>query len=188
MPSTTLTPDPPPLAGVPGTPTLRLATVPDSAPPYDCDTHDGACPAAPAGLGAAVPRLGTAERQPHPAACTASPAAAGAATAWPRQFAQVVVEILAGRRPLRQILPWTTDRARAQIRRLAPLLADRRLVIRRIMVSRPAAHAVEMTVIVSCGPRTRALAMRFEHVPERQAAPGLPARPARWLCTEIEAG
>jgi hypothetical protein len=22
----------------------------------------------------------------------------------------------------------------------------------------------------------------------RQAAPGLPARPARWLCTEIEAG
>jgi hypothetical protein len=45
-----------------------------------------------------------------------------------------------------------------------------------------------MTVVVSFGPRSRALAMRFEHVPARQPAPGLPARPARWLCTEIETG
>ena len=45
-----------------------------------------------------------------------------------------------------------------------------------------------MTVVVSFGPRTRALAMRLEYVAGREAAPGLPARPARWLCTEFETG
>ena len=34
--------------------------------------------------------------------------------------------------------------------------------------------------------RSRALAIRFEHVPARSPVPGRPARPARWLCTEIE--
>jgi hypothetical protein len=119
----------------------------------------------------------------------ASPVAAGATVAWPRQFAQVVVEILAGSRPTRQIFPWTTDRARAQLRRLSPLLrCDRRPKIQRVMTSRPTALVVEMTVVVDFGVRTHALAMRFEHVAARPAAPGLPARPARWLCTEIEAG
>jgi hypothetical protein len=56
------------------------------------------------------------------------------------------------------------------------------------MTSQPAASVVEMTVVVSFGLRSRALAMRFEHMPVRQAAPGLPTRPARWLCTEIETG
>jgi hypothetical protein len=45
-----------------------------------------------------------------------------------------------------------------------------------------------MTVVACIGPRTRALALRFEHLAARQAAPGLPPRPARWLCTAIEAG
>jgi hypothetical protein len=109
--------------------------------------------------------------------------------AWPRQFAQVIVEILAGSRPPRQIARWTTDRVRTQIGLLVPLLAsDQRPRIQRIVTSRPTACVVEMTVVVSFGPRSRALAMRFEHMPARQAAPGLPARPARWLCTEIEAG
>jgi hypothetical protein len=45
-----------------------------------------------------------------------------------------------------------------------------------------------MTVIVSFGPRPRALALRFEHVAEQPAAPGRLARPARWVCTAVEAG
>jgi hypothetical protein len=107
----------------------------------------------------------------------------------PRQLAQVMVEILAGLRPPRQMVLLTTDRVRAHIRGLAPLLAwDRRPRIQRIMTSWPTACVVEMTVVVNFGPRTRALALRFEHVAARQAAPGLPARPARWLCTEIETG
>ena len=54
------------------------------------------------------------------------------------------------------------------------------------MTSRPAARVVEMTVVLSFGPRSRALALRLELV--RPPAPGLPGRPARWLCTEIEVG
>jgi len=42
---------------------------------------------------------------------------------WPSQFAQVLAETLAGSRPASQITPWTTERARAHIRRLGPLLA-----------------------------------------------------------------
>jgi hypothetical protein len=117
------------------------------------------------------------------------PGAAGQAGALPRQFAQVIVEILAGSRPLRQTVGWTTDRVRAQIGDLTQSLAsDQRPRIRRIVVSQPAASVVEMTVVVSFGSRSRALAMRFEHMPARKPAPGLPPRPARWLCTEIETG
>ena len=44
-----------------------------------------------------------------------------------------------------------------------------------------------MTVIVSFGPRPRALALRFEHLAEQLAAPGRwPA--GRWVCTAVEAG
>jgi hypothetical protein len=111
------------------------------------------------------------------------------AAAWPRKFAQVIVEILAGSRPPRQIVPWTTERVRAHVDDLAQVLvSDQRPRIQRIVTSRPAASVVEMTVVVSFGPRSRALALRFEHMPARPAGPGLPARPARWLCTEIEAG
>lgn len=112
-----------------------------------------------------------------------------AATALAWQFAQVIVEIMAGLRPLKQIDALATDRARAQVGRLAPLLAlDRRPRIARIVTSRPAARVVEVTVVVSVGPRSRALAMRLEHLAGRPSTPGRPARPDRWLCTAIEAG
>jgi hypothetical protein len=117
------------------------------------------------------------------------PVDGAAATAWPRQFAQVIVEVLAGSRSPRQLVSCTTERVRAQIDLLSQALAaGQRPMIRRIMTSRPAACVVEMTVVISFGPRSRALAMRFEHMPARRPAPGLPARPARWLCTAIETG
>ena len=120
---------------------------------------------------------------------TAGQSTAGQATALPRQFAQVIVEILAGSRPLRQTVGWTTDRVRAQIGDLTQVLvSDQRPRIRRVVTSQPAASVVEMTVVVTFGARSRALAMRFEHMPARQPRPGLPARPARWLCTELETG
>jgi hypothetical protein len=190
---------------------VQLISIPDIAPPYDCETHGAACPAAldqpglagsPAPAHPSFPTAGAAEPQPHsstgatvPAAvpatvpAAAGPGLAGATTAWPRQFAQVIVEVLAGARPQRQIDPLTTDRVRAQIRHLGPVLAaDRQPRIQRVVTSRPAAGVVEMTVVVSFGPRTRALAMRLEYVAARQDAPGRPARPARWLCTELETG
>ena len=109
------------------------------------------------------------------------------AAAWHRQFAQVIVEILAGSRPPRQIAGWTTERVRAHIGDLAQLPSKgQRPRIRRIVTSCPSASVVEMTAVVSFGSRSQALVMRFEWIPARPAAPGLPSRPARWLCTELE--
>ncbi|HLN68454.1 MAG TPA: Rv3235 family protein [Streptosporangiaceae bacterium] len=194
---------------------LRLVTVPDAAPPYDCPVHGSRCQAvaaagpapadvvpAGAGLAPAAEAAPAAAVTPAAAAAPADPTAAGPApaevapaaaadptTAWPRQLALVIVEVLAGARPDRQLVPLATDRVRARARGLAPLVASgRRPRVVRIVTSRPAAGVVELTVVVDFGPRSRALAMRFEHVAARRAAPGWPARPARWLCTALEAG
>jgi hypothetical protein len=189
-------------AASPDLPGLRLITVPDAAPPYDCEAHGTACPVRrdPSGAasygadpsGADPYGAEVAPRPAGPSGTAAWPAASraeSAAGAWPRQFAQVVVEILAGARSPRQILSCTTDHVREQIGLLTPLVAaDQRPRIQRILTSRPTAHAVEMTVVVSFGPRSRALAVRCEQLPPQPAAPGRPARPARWLCTELEAG
>jgi hypothetical protein len=198
---------------------LHLVTVPDAAPPYDCPIHGARCSPRVAGrtVPDAVDRT-AAERpaalaqptaagrpdvlaQPTAAVDSAGADMAGAvvagadpagvdpAGAWLRRLAVVIVEVLAGVRPDRQLVPLATDRVRARIRGLVPLLAcDRRPRIARIVTSRPAARVVEMTVVVHFGVRSRALAMRFEHVAARPASPGWPARPARWLCTAIEAG
>jgi hypothetical protein len=185
---------------------LRLVTVPDTAPPYDCEAHGPACQAGrdtavvdpltaradPLTAGADPLGNGQSSEPTRPAgsaSSTIAPVPDRQGPAWPLQFAQVVVEILAGARSLRQIVPCTTDRVRAHIGDLMPLMAsEHRPRIQRILTSRPTARAVEMTVVVSFGPRSRALAVRCEHLPARPAAPGLPPRPARWLCTELIAG
>jgi hypothetical protein len=186
MPSTTLVPGQPASqrSMAPSFAALRLVKVPDGAPPYDCETDHAGLPAA-AGPRDAGPGH-HAQRPDDFTSLNASPDAAGGG-AWPRQLALAMVEILAGLRPMRQALPVTTERTRARIRRLAAILAsDRQPRIRRVVAFRPTASAVEVAVVASFGARTRALAMRFEHVAARPAAPGLPHRPARWLCTEIE--
>src|SRR5690348_913363 len=171
--------------------------LPGGWPPYDCEVHGTACPAAcevsvvspcadldpgaPGGVEPPGPLTFSAAR---PSEGTADPA-----VAWSRQFAQVVAEILAGARSPRQIAPWTTERVRDRIILLTQTLSTgQKPRIRRIVTSRPAARVVEMTVVLSFGPRSRALALRIEQLPGRRPAPGLPARPARWLCTEIEIG
>jgi hypothetical protein len=93
-----------------------------------------------------------------------------------------------GVRPDRQLIPLAPTGS-GRVGNLAPLLAaGQRPRIARIVMSRPADRVVEMTVVVNFGARSRALAMRFEHAAARPAAPGWPARPARWLCTALEAG
>ena len=168
---------------------LRLVKVPPTAPPYDCQVHGARCPA-----GAdVVPGVEEAPAVPVVPVAPAVPVAPVLATdpvaARPRQLAVVIVEVLAGVRPDRQLVSLATDRVRARAGILAPLLAaGRRPRIARIVMSRPADRVVEMTVVVNFGARSRALAMRFEHAAARPAAPGWPARPARWLCTALEAG
>ena len=177
---------------------LRLIEVPGGWPPYDCEVHGTACPAAreisvpspcahpergaPGGAEPPGPSLTFSAGRPVDGA-------ADPVVAWSRQFAQVIAEILAGARSPRQLAPWTTERVRDRISLLTQTLTPgQRPRIRRIVTSRPAACVVEMTVVLSFGPRSRALALRLEQLPGRQPAPGLPARPARWLCTEIEVG
>lgn len=192
MPPTTLPPATPAAHEAVGP---WLVAVPHGWPPYDCETHGAACPAARETGEGAVAGPGEAPAGARRAAASVRPRAGGASpgtgttAAWPRQLAQVIVEILGGSRPSRQLIPWTTDHVRARVADLARLLAaGQRPALQRVVTSRPSASVMEMTMVVSTGPRSRALALRFEHVPERPAAPGRPLRPARWLCTEIETG
>jgi hypothetical protein len=109
----------------------------------------------------------------------------GAGPQWPGQFAQALAETLAGSRAPRQITSWTTEQARRRIRQLGPSLrAQQRPLVRRVITSEPGPGVMEMTVIVTVGGRTRALAVRLERArPER----GRPGRDQAWLCTAIEA-
>jgi hypothetical protein len=208
-----------------GLPALRLVPVPDTGPPFDGDPPAGAAAPSPSGtgwgdlgpttpghaggwLGGGVPG-GPRTDAAAPAgtrAATSVPAGSQAGEDWSRQFALLLTEALAGARPLRQILPWTTDRARAHLDKLMPLFSGgQRPRVQRVITSRPTGDAIEMTVIVGIGTRTRALAVRLERVFHTQGgvtrgggtrsrlpSPARPrARaertPPQWLCTAIEA-
>jgi hypothetical protein len=198
---------------------IQLFLVPESAPPYDEDVPAGAAggrlPAWPphgaelggrgggsrvGGRPAAPPARDVTRDAPRPptaapgapAAAHEVPAAHGVPPGWENRFAQVLAEILAGARPPRQIVPWTTEEALRRIQRLGPRLAsEQRPRVRRVLTSLPAPDVMEMTVVVGFGPRVKALAVRLEHTAPRPAAlPGAPAgapATARWVCTAVEA-
>jgi hypothetical protein len=167
---------------------IRLCAVPDSAPPYDTEAGDDGEVATGTGPGALVC---TASRSVPGAAGDGKPAARPApepeSAQWPSRFAQVLAETLAGARPPAQLTPWTTERARSQIRRLGPLLtAQQRPVIQRIVTSLPTAGVMEMSVVVGLGSRVRGLAVRLEQTGPPSSADGRTGE-RRWLCTAIEA-
>ena len=218
---------------------VRLCLVPDSAPPYDDEIVAGEPPGRARGGADDGARGGADDGRPAaarggaddgwPTAATVTPAAerpatvrpatvrsaaksaAGAAPGWQSRFAQVLAETLAGSRPPRQIVPWTTQQAREHIQRLGPRMASvQRPRVRRVVTFRPASDVMEMAVVVGFGPRVRALAVRLE----RSATPPLASRerstarpllgrerersathppasqgePAgRWVCTAVEA-
>jgi Family of unknown function (DUF6459) len=166
--------------------------LPAAVPPYDDrDRPDGrAADPLPAGAGPrdrAVPGPGR-PPLPVPGWPAAVPLSA-AGPQWPSQFAQALAETLAGSRPSRQITSWTTEQARRRIRQLGPALrAQQRPLVRRVLTSEPEPGVVEMTVIVTVGGRTRALAVRLERTRPGRERPGRdPGRPPEWLCTAIEA-
>jgi hypothetical protein len=208
----------PPRRPLPDAVAVRMLAIPDPAPPYDdelaaaasAERADGRPPGRPAlpdgQLPPGTPAQATSPAPPGTPAPATTPAppgtpapattpalpgarpAAADSPGWPGTFAQVLAETLAGARPPRQIMPWTTDRARRHIQRLGPLLADgRQPRVRRVVTFRPAADVVEMTVIIGVGPRVRALAVRLERAGPRRASPGRDAQAARWVCTAVEA-
>jgi hypothetical protein len=148
-------------------PALRLIQVPDGSPPFDGDTHSR-----PEVLDIATPTPG----RPVPVATLPA-----------KQLAQAIIETVGGTRPFRQVILATTEQVQAQIKGLIQLLrTDGKPRVQRILASPVSPDVVEVTVIAGFGPRTRALAMRFEHLAARPSGPGLEPRPARWLCTDLE--
>jgi len=127
-----------------------------------------------------------------PAAASPAPGEGTAVAAgdWPARFALMLTEALAGSRPARQIVPWTSRRARSQFDRLLRGFGDRgagnaagQPRVLRVRTTRPAQDVIEMSVIAGFGPRTRALALRLERTTGEQ--PGDAS--GGWVCTDIEA-
>ncbi len=186
---------------------VRLYLVPDPAPPYDeevsagepgCGRLPGRAPRAES-PGAEPPAAEPPAAEPPgaeppgaeaPSAGLPRPPAAATGTppGWPDRFAQVLAEALAGSRPPRQLVPWTTQETLDRIQRLGPRLASaQRPLVRRVVTSQPATDVLEMTVVVGFGPRVKAMAVRLERTGAR-----LPARrgdplTGRWVCTAVEA-
>ena len=132
-------------------------------------------------------RPGSPTPTPPPTAAGSSSAADGG-QAWPRQFAVLLAEALTGDRPIRQILPWLSQRGRAHLHRLLPLFGGgQRARVQRVMTTQPSPDVIEMTLIVAVGPRIRALAVRLalaapEQRPgwrEKQPVPRRRGRPRR---------
>ena len=195
---------------------IRLLALPDLGAPFDDDPAAATAVADTAASGRGAPGLGAAALSSKQGAARTHAAAPGldADGDWARQFARLLTEALSGARPVRQILPCTSDHARVQLRALMPLFAGgQRPRLLRVIATRPARDVIEMTVIAGLGTRTRALAVRLQRadpaespawlgpagsVTQRQLS-ALPARTRsaqpgkaaaatpRWLCTDIEA-
>jgi hypothetical protein len=106
---------------------------------------------------------------------------------WTRRYVQAALEIVGGDRPATQVLRWTAPGVYADLRRRAWLVGqagDHRPGLRRVQPVRPrvmsvhscflSATAVECSVHVRYGERSRAVAARFERVDEH------------WVCTALD--
>jgi Family of unknown function (DUF6459) len=193
---------------------IRLLTLPELGPPFDDDPAARAVTAPGAVTSLANPAGGVAGATAPHAGKRPGAQEAGPDGDWARQFARLLTEALSGARPVRQILPCTSDHARVQLRALMPLFAGgQRPRLLRVIATRPARDVIEMTVIAGLGTRIRALAVRLQRadpaerpawlspassVTQRQlsalptrtrsAQPGKAAAATpRWVCTDIEA-
>ncbi|HEX5088058.1 MAG TPA: Rv3235 family protein [Nocardioides sp.] len=106
---------------------------------------------------------------------------------WVHRFVQATVEIVAGDRPVSQLLRWTSGPVYTDLHRRAILVGragGHQPGTHRVQPVRPrvvSVHAsfvspavAEASARIRYGPRSRALAMRFEK------------RGDRWLCTALE--
>jgi hypothetical protein len=106
--------------------------------------------------------------------------------AWSARFAQAVVEVTGGDRPLTQLLRWTSTRVYAELGRRTRIMAQHRPVgprrrvirpqVRSVHLCRPTPASAEVSVHVRYGQRSRALAARLEH------------RHGHWTCTALVIG
>jgi Family of unknown function (DUF6459) len=93
------------------------------------------------------------------------------------QVVGMVLEVLAGRRPLAHLVPHLEPPALRYVRAaLGPRAARPSSRMTSLHVSRPRTDAVEVTAVHRAGTRARALAARLE---------GPPGDPARWRCVTL---
>ena len=121
--------------------------------------------------------LDLAEFGPQPTASDALPEPRG----WAGQFTQALVEVLAGDRPLSQLIRWTSGPVYDDVVAMLPAAGRHRAgeargVVRSVHVSRPGDGVAEVAVLVRRGARSTAVALRLE---------GLDGR---WQCTALEVG
>lgn len=105
---------------------------------------------------------------------------------WSGRFVQALVEVLAGDRPVAQLLRWTNDRVYndvlARVHTLAPAAGASqrpgrdRAMVRSVHVCEPRDGVAEAAIHVRHGGRSRAVAVRLE---------GLDGR---WRCTALQLG
>jgi hypothetical protein len=115
-----------------------------------------------------------------------APISLPAARDWAGRFVQAVVEVIAGDRPLQQLVRWTDERVYADLSRRVRVLgltttaATRHRVersqLRSVHVFQPHPEAAEVAAHVRHGPRSRAVAARLEAVR------------GRWTCTALQLG
>lgn len=106
--------------------------------------------------------------------------------AWSATFAQAVVEVVGGDRPVTQLLRCTSVRVYNDLSRRVRILARTapapqrmrtiRPQVRSVHVFQPSARTAEVSVHVRHGQRSRALAARLE------------LREGRWTCTALQMG
>lgn len=184
---------------------IHVRPAPLSDPPFD-DSHESAPttrPALPAARHGeqetlALPFLlpSGVPAAPQPPEATRSPGEAERAARatrsrplppprpWAGRFAQAVIEVLSGLRPIAQLVRWTSAHVYEEIRRNTGASGDwarsprtaERLAVRSVRLSLPRDDVTEVSAVVEVGGRARALALRLE------------AEGERWLCTELELG
>ena len=158
--------DPVPMASVQGTLALDLA------PRYEPPPVPGRCPGSPGGD---VVAIDTGRRV--------------RVEQWAHRYAQAAVEIVAGDRPVSQLVRWTAPRVYADLARRAQLVARAgghqpglgrppgqqvRPQVQGVRSCFVTVSQVEVSIHVRHGERSRAVAARFELVE------------ARWVCTALE--
>jgi hypothetical protein len=117
---------------------------------------------------------------------TQRPSGAPPAEQWAARFVQAVIEVIAGDRPVQQLIRWTDEHVLSDLQYRVEVLGatsnargrgrTERSQLRSVRVCRPAPSVAEVSAHVRHGGRSRAIAARFE------------AQRGRWLCTALQFG
>ena len=169
------------LAALAGTPAYaRVLPAPRLEPPYDDEPAprlrlvaphvEDVLPFDAAGAGAsALVTDDRFDRRPTPRAQLPDP------RPWAGRLILAVLEALAGRRSVQQLMPWTDDAVYAQLSRTVRrrVSTEGPGVLRSLRVTEPADGVAEVCAVIAGPARTRAVAARLE------GADG------RWRCTAL---